>query len=46
MCVFPFIARLLLERMVAGLDVLSESFLAQRKEEIFQLFWHGTKTNG
>lgn len=45
-CVYPFIARPILERMMVGVDVLSEAFLKQRKEEVFQLFWHGIKADG
>jgi len=45
-CVYPFVARPILERIVDGLDVLSEAFLEKRKEEVFRLFWEGIQHEG
>ncbi len=42
-CVYPFIARPILEKVIPGLDVFSPEFLEQRKEEIVHLFWNGVR---
>ncbi|MDA0746781.1 MAG: TetR/AcrR family transcriptional regulator [bacterium] len=42
-CVYPFIARPILEKVIPGLDLFSPEFLEQRKEEIVQLFWNGVR---
>ena len=42
-CVYPFVARPLLEGVFPQLDVLSEDFLRVRKREIVDLFWKGLK---
>jgi AcrR family transcriptional regulator len=38
-CVYPFIARPVLEKVMPGLDLLSPPGLERRKEEVFNLFW-------
>ena len=43
MCLFPFIAKPILETILPVDDVTSASFLAKRKKEIFDLIWNGIK---
>ncbi len=40
-CVYPFVARPLLEVVFSELDVLSEDFLKARKQELVELLWRG-----
>ncbi len=40
-CVYPFVARPLLEAVFPELDVLSEDFLRARKRELVDLLWKG-----
>jgi TetR/AcrR family transcriptional regulator len=42
-CLYPFIARPLLERVFPGLEVLSPEFLARRKEEVTRVLWAGIR---
>jgi TetR/AcrR family transcriptional regulator len=42
-CIFPFVARPILEKIVPGLDIRSEEFLKQREEAVFDLIWNGVK---
>ena len=41
MCLFPFIARPMIEQLFPQTDVLSSDFLEKRKEEITQLLFQG-----
>ncbi len=41
MCLYPFIARPVIERVIPGVEVRSPAFLERRKEEIFRLVWEG-----
>ena len=43
LCIFPFIARPLLEKMIDGVNVSSEDFLVSREAAIFDLVWNGLK---
>jgi len=43
MCLFPFIAKPIIERIIPGINVTSAKFLHRRKEEIFHLVWNGIK---
>jgi TetR/AcrR family transcriptional regulator len=43
MCLFPFIAKPVLENILIGLNVTSPDFLEKRKEEIQKLIWNGIK---
>jgi TetR/AcrR family transcriptional regulator len=45
MCLFPFIAKPILETILPVEDVTSTEFLEKRKEEIFTLVWNGIKPN-
>ncbi len=46
MCVYPFIARPIVETMFSIPDITDETFLRRRKQEIFELIWHGIQING
>jgi len=41
MCLYPFIAQPLLEKIIPGLEVQSDEFLSRRSDEIFDLIWQG-----
>lgn len=41
MCLYPFIARPIIERVIPGVEVFSPDFLRCRKEEVFHLVWEG-----
>jgi len=41
LCVFPFVARPLLEKVIPGLDIRSESFLQSREKAITEMILHG-----
>jgi AcrR family transcriptional regulator len=41
MCVFPFIASPILEKVFQGIQINSEAFLRKRKDEIFNMIWKG-----
>jgi len=41
MCVFPFIASPILEKVFRDTQIYSETFLKKRKEEIFNMVWNG-----
>ncbi len=43
MCVYPFIASPLIEKVVPGFNLSSPSFLEARKKAIFELMWTGIK---
>lgn len=43
MCIYPFIARPIVENIFQGIQVTSTEFLQQRKTEIFNLIWNGIK---
>jgi TetR/AcrR family transcriptional regulator len=42
-CIYPFVARPILENIFPDLHLLSPDFLERRKEEVFELFWNGIK---
>jgi len=42
-CIFPFVARPILEKIVPGLSIRSEAFLKQREEAVFELIWNGIR---
>jgi len=44
MCLFPFIAKPIIESIIPNIDVTSSKFLEMRKEEIFNLVWNGIKS--
>lgn len=41
MCIYPFVAKPLIERVIPGVQVYSKPFLEQRKQEIFRMVWSG-----
>ena len=41
MCLYPFIAQPLLEKIIPGLEVQNSEFLSRRRDEIFDLIWQG-----
>lgn len=41
MCVYPFIAQPILEKVFPGLSISSPDFVQKRKQEIFDLIWDG-----
>lgn len=41
MCVYPFIAQPILEKVFPGLSISSPDFVQKRKQEIFHLIWKG-----
>ena len=43
MCLYPFIARPIVENLFPGIRVVSPEFLQQRKKEIFKVIWEGIK---
>lgn len=43
MCIYPFIAKPILEQVVDGLDVNDEQFNEDRARAIFDLVWNGIK---
>lgn len=43
LCVYPFIARPLLEKVFGTIDVRSRTFQRRRNDEIFALVWNGAK---
>lgn len=40
-CVYPFIARPILENLIPGLQINSHEFVEQRKKEVLDLIWNG-----
>jgi AcrR family transcriptional regulator len=42
-CVYPFIARPILERIFTDIQIGSQDFLEERKVEVFKLIWNGIK---
>lgn len=43
MCLYPFIAQPLIEKLFVGIQVNSAAFLENRKKEVFDLIWNGIK---
>ncbi len=41
MCLYPFIAQPLLEKIIPGIEVQNDDFLSRRSDEIFDLVWRG-----
>lgn len=41
MCLYPFMAQSIIKNIWVEVDLNSESFRQQRKEEVFQLIWNG-----
>ncbi len=41
MCVYPFLARPIVEKLFQIPDITSQEFREQRKEEVFRLLWYG-----
>lgn len=43
MCLYPFFARPIIEKVFSGVQVLDPEFVEQRKREIFRLVWEGIR---
>ncbi|HDL19453.1 MAG TPA: TetR/AcrR family transcriptional regulator [Bacteroidetes bacterium] len=43
LCLYPFLAKPILEKTFLGVNVTSPEFLARRKKEVFDLVWNGIK---
>jgi hypothetical protein len=43
MCIAPFIARPVLEKIIPGLNVRTDEFVMQREEAVVDLIWNGVK---
>ncbi len=43
MCIYPFLARPVVEHVFPGIQVNNGAFLERRKQEVFALIWHGLK---
>lgn len=43
LCVYPFIAKPILEQVFAGVELTSAEFVEKRKQEILALIWDGIK---
>lgn len=43
MCLYPFLAQPILEKLFSGIQVNSPVFLEARKKEVFDLIWNGIK---
>ncbi len=43
-CIYPFVARPILERILPDVRLLAPEFLKKRKEEVFMLFWNGIRS--
>jgi len=41
LCVYPFIARPIVEKVLRVRSVTSKKFLQERKQEVFRLLWEG-----
>lgn len=46
MCLYPFLAERILEKLFPGVSVTSPGFLATRKKEVFELVWKGIRPEG
>jgi TetR/AcrR family transcriptional regulator len=42
-CVAPFVARPIIEKVIPGLNIRSAEFVAQREKAVFDLFWNGIR---
>jgi TetR/AcrR family transcriptional regulator len=43
MCIYPYVARPILEKIIPGLEISSESFRAEREQAILDLVWNGVR---
>lgn len=43
MCLYPFLARPIISGIFPEIDFTSDTFLSERKKEIFNLIWNGVK---
>jgi len=41
LCVYPYIARPILERIIPGLNISSQEFRLEREKAVFEQLWHG-----
>jgi TetR/AcrR family transcriptional regulator len=42
-CIAPFVARPIIEKIIPDLNIRSDNFVQQREEAVFDLFWNGIK---
>ena len=43
MCLYPFLASVIVEKIFPGVEVHSPAFIKQRKEEVWNLIWQGIR---